>query len=225
MTREYSFWNSACLYFQLAKSLDDRPGTSQTSPASASGTSQTSPASASGNTVRDIQAVKSAEYDITQRDDEGNIFITGLSITPDGRRLVADRNNCKIKMFSRDMKIISSLILPAHPGDIAVTGDREAVVSVLGSKLFILDVSDKQMSIRRTVELSFGVRGIVAHKDKLVVTSLDPSPASVKLIDHSGQVYWSTSTDQQGQQLFSLPWLCDLLWWREVINRHCNRLR
>ena len=156
--------------------------------------------------VSEIKAYKHTEYNIELRDDKSEFGygITGLSITPDGRRLLADFNNIKIKMFSRDMKIISSLTLPGQPWNIAVTGDREAVVSVVGSKLFILDVSHKQMSIRRTVELSFGVRGIVTHKDKLVVTSLDPSP-SVKLIDHSGQVYWSTSTDQQGQQLFSVP--------------------
>ena len=114
----------------------------------------------SGNTkpISEIKAQKHTEYNIKLRDDEEDYgcYITGLSITPDGRRLLADCNNSKIKMFSRDMKIISSLTLPAEPWDIAVTGDREAVVSVYdGSKLFILDVSDKQMSIRRTVELSF----------------------------------------------------------------------
>ena len=76
----------------MAESLDDRPGTSRTSPASAP-----------GNTVRDIKAEKCAEYDITQRD-EDFFWITGLSITPDGRRVLADYYNSKIKLFSRDMK-------------------------------------------------------------------------------------------------------------------------
>ena len=160
----------------------------------------------SGNTkpISEIKAQKHTEYNIELRDDKDDCYITGLSITPDGRRLLADWRNSKIKMFSRDMKIISSLSLPDAPWDIAVSGDREAVVSV-GSKLFIVDVSDKQISIRRTVELFFEVHGIVTHKDKLVVTSRDPSPTSVKLVDPNGIVYWSTSTDQQGQQLFSWP--------------------
>ena len=99
------------------------------------------------------------------------------------------------------MKIITSLSLPAAPWGIAVTGDREAVVSVLGeSQLYILVVSDQQLSVRRTVKLSFSVVGIATCRDRLVVTSQDPSP-SVKLIDQRGKVYWSTSTDQQGQQL------------------------
>ena len=133
-------------------------------------------------------------------------WIIGLSITLDGRRLLADCKKSKIKMFSREMKKISSLSLPAQPWDIAVLGDREAIVSDYDdSKLFILDVSDKKMSIRRTVEVSFCVHSIATYKDKLVAISPDPSPRSVKLVDHSGKVYWSTSTDQQGQQLLSVP--------------------
>ena len=104
------------------------------------------------------------------------------------------------------MKIITSLSLPAAPRGIAVTGDREAVVSVPDeSQLYILVVSDQQLSVRRTVKLSFSVVGIATCRDRLVVTSLRPSP-SVKLIDQRGKVYWSTSTDQQGQQLFSEPY-------------------
>ena len=62
-------------------------------------------------------------------------------------------------------------------------------------------ISDRQISIKRTVELPFTVTGIAINKDKLVVTS----PPSVKLIDKSGQVCWSTKADQQGRNLFSCP--------------------
>ena len=124
----------------------------------------------SGNTnpISKIKARKHTEYKIKLRNDKSGCWITGLSITLDGRRLLADCNHRKIKMFSRDMKIISSLPMPDQPRDIAVIGDMEAVVSVRDeSKLFILDVSDKQMSIRRSVELCFEVRGIVTYKDIL----------------------------------------------------------
>ena len=155
--------------------------------------------------ISEIKAQKHTEYNIKLLDDKNDCWITGLSITLDGRRLLADGWNSKIKMFSRDMKIISSLSLPGQPWDIAITGDRKAVVSVVGkSKLFIIKISDKKMSIRRTVKLSFRVYGIETYEDRLVVTTTDPSPHSVKLIDHRGKVYWSTSTDHQGQ-LFSVP--------------------
>lgn len=88
------------------------------------------------------------------------------------------------------MRIISSLPLTAPQWDIAATGYKEAVVNVLDeSKSFILDISVKQVSIRRTLELSFGVFGLPTYKDKLVVASLGNSPPSVKLTDQSSQVY------------------------------------
>ena len=151
-------------------------------------------------------ARKLCSYNTQLGSDEKNCLITAMVITNDGRLLLADRSNSKIKLFSRDMKFLCSL---SRPWDIAVTGDREAIVRCLNEeKLLILDISDRKMSIKGTVKLTFAVRGIATYKDKLVVTSLSTytSPPSVKLIDQSGRVYWSTDTDQQGRWLFSCPY-------------------
>ena len=148
------------------------------------------------------RARKLCSYNIQLRNDESNCWIIGMAITNDGRRLLADYRNDKIKLFSRDMKLLSSLSLLASPWDIAVTGDREAIVSYDDDKtLLILDISDRKMSIKETVKLPFTVRDIATYKDKLVVTT----PSSVKLIDLTGTVYWSTNTDQHGQELFYSP--------------------
>lgn len=159
-----------------------------------------------GNTkpISEIQPQKCFKYSVRLRDDKCDCDITALAVTLGGKRLLADCDGNKIKMFSRDMKSLSSLSLLAPPLDIAFTGDEDAVVSVYGdSKLFILDVSEQQMSIRFTLKLYFKVCGIAKYKDKLIVIS--PSPPSIKLIDLSGKDYWSTYTNQQGQELFSRP--------------------
>ena len=167
-----------------------------------------------------IKAQKLASYNVKLDDDKSDCCITGMAITNDGRRLLADYGNSKIKMFSRDKMSLCSLSLSTRPEDIAVTGDREAVVSCHGeTKLLILDISDRKMSIKGTVELPFPVYAIVPYQDKLLVTTLSApslykllvanlstSPASVALIDQSGRVYWSADTDQQGQPRFSYPW-------------------
>ena len=175
-----------------------------------------------------MTAKKLARYNVKLDDDKSNCKITGIAITSDGIRLLADVKNNKIKMFSRDMKLLCSLSLSTKPWDIAVTGDREAVPVVScygGTKLLVLDISERKMSIKRTVELPFSVHAIVPYQDKLLVTALaySSSSPSVKLIDQSGRVYkstdtdqwmlsqpgrvyWSTHTDKQGQELFSWPW-------------------
>ena len=164
-----------------------------------------------------IKAVKHDSYNVKLGDDERDCDITGIAITNDGRRLLADYGNSEIKLFSRDMKSLCSLSLSTKPWDIAVTGDREAVVSCNNeAKLLILDISDRKMSIKGTVELPstvaaiapYQVDGLALYQDKLLVTAPLPTPssfASVKLIDLTGRVYWSTDTDQQGRLLFSSP--------------------
>ena len=86
-----------------------------------------------------------------------------------GRRLLVYYGNHKIKLFSRGMKFLCSLCLPTKSWDIAVTGDSEAGVSDDNeAKLLILDVSDRKMSIKRTVKLTFKV---VPYKDEFLVAS------------------------------------------------------
>ena len=195
-----------------AQSLPVPQGRGGRAPTGASGqvASRTTPLS-------QIKAKKLASYNVELDDDKSSCLITGMAITNDGRRLLADYENNKIKMFSRDMKSLfsrdmkslCSLSLSTEPWDIAVTGDREAVVSCFNeAKLLVLDISERKMSIKGTVELPFPVHAIAPYQDKLLVTTPWPtttSPASVQLIDQRGRVYWSTDTDQQGQLLFFRP--------------------
>ena len=153
-----------------------------------------------------IKAQKHDSYNVKLDDDKSDCIIYGIAITSDGRRLLADFNNNKIKMFSRDMKSLCSMYPSTKPWDIAVTGDREAVVSCYEAKLLVLDISDRKMSIKRTVKLPFGAVGLAPYRDKLLVTTALSYPsATVKLMDQRGRVYWSTDTDQHGPELISWP--------------------
>ena len=68
-----------------------------------------------------------------------------------------------------------------------------------------MGISGSKMSINDTTRVSCEVGGIIKYGEKLAVTSYIPRPASVKLIDKTGRVYWSVSTDDQGQSLFIIP--------------------
>ena len=145
-------------------------------------------------------------------DDRYDCEIKGMAITNDGRRLLVDYNNDKVKLFSRDrklfsrdMKLLSSLSLSDSPCGIAVISDKEAVVTTDNKSLVLLNISGSKMSINDTTSVSYDVKGISEYGEKLAVTSYSPEPASVKLIDRTGRVYWSMSSDDQGQSLFSRP--------------------
>ncbi|MEW8486502.1 MAG: hypothetical protein AB2705_15085 [Candidatus Thiodiazotropha sp.] len=118
---------------------------------------------------------------------------------------MADYDNKKVKIFSHDIKLLSSVSVPDRPWDIAVISEREAVVTTGYNSLVILDISSSQLSIKTTTQLPYEVWGISRYNNKLVVTSPYSKPPSVKLIDQTGRVYWSVSSDQQGRPLFSWP--------------------
>ena len=152
-----------------------------------------------------LKGRKLRSYNVKLSGDSENCDITGMAITNDGRRLLVDNYNKKVKLFSRDMKLLSPLSLSDRPCDIAVLSDQEAVVTTESWSLVLLDISGGKMSINDTTRVSYYVKGISKYGEKLVVTSYSPNPPSVKLIDRTGRVYWSVSTDDQGQSLFSTP--------------------
>ena len=178
-----------------------------------------------------LKGRKLGSYNVKLSDDREECSITVMAITNDGRRLLVDYQNDKVKLFSRDMKLLSSLSLSDTPRDIAVISDKEAVVTTANKSLLLLDISSCHMSINTTTALSYvawgisklldisggkmsindttsvpyDVDGISQYGEKLAVTSHSPEPTSVKLIDKTGRVYWSVSTDGQGQSLFSNP--------------------
>ena len=178
-----------------------------------------------------LKGRKLGRYNVKLSDDRKECYIKGMAITNDGRRLLVDENNKKVKLFSQDMKLLSSLSLSFHPRDIAVISDKEAVVTTYKKSLVLLDISSchmsinnttslsyvargiskllgisgRQLSITDTTRVSYDVRSIIKYGEKLVVTSYSPRPASVKLIDKTGSVYWSVSTDDRGQWLFTIP--------------------
>ena len=152
-----------------------------------------------------LKGRKLRRYNVKLSNDRDDCWITGMAITNDGRRLLVDQVNKKVKLFSQDMKLLSSLSLSDRPCDIAVISDKEAVVITANRSLVLLGISARKMSINDTTRVPYYVTGISMYGEKLVVTSYSPEPASVKLIDKTGRVYWSVSSDGQGQSLFDFP--------------------
>ena len=149
-----------------------------------------------------LKGRKLGSYNVKLSDDREECWITGMAITNDDRRLLVDYNNDKVKLFSQDMKLLSSLSLSDSPRGTAVLSDKEAVVTTGNRSLVLLGISGSKMSINDTIRVSYDVTCISEYGEKLAVTSC----SSVKLIDKTGRVYWSVSTDGQGQPLFEYPW-------------------
>ena len=148
---------------------------------------------------------KLGSYNVKLNHDTANCWITGIAITKDGRLLLADHDNNKVKVFSRHMEFLTSLSIAGNPRDITIYNDREAVVTTSTKCLTLIDFS-RHIGIKDTVALEFDVWGVAKCKDKLLITSVSPRPCTVKLITIHGRVFWSISSDPMGRALFQWPY-------------------
>ena len=176
----------------------------KSSRAETGGTRLAGKAAALSPTEEKMKVTKLGTYNIKTADDTEPCWITSMTITLDDRRLMSDCGNCKVKMFSRSMALLSSLKMTDDPWAIGLVDDEEVVVSVSAERIIILDISNNSIQLKRTKELTFKVDGIAAYKDKLIIGSLS-FPFSVKMIDKYSKICWSVSSDERGFSLFRYP--------------------
>ena len=148
--------------------------------------------------------VKIGTYNTRQSIDMVDGTVSGIAVTKDGRKLLADYDNRRVKLFFKEMEFLSSVDLDGRPPrDIAMISDSEAVVSC-GNNLAVLRIVDNQLQINSVLGLPFDVNGMTPYKSRLIVTTIHPQPTSVKMIDLTSEnVYWSVSAYQTGAPLFS----------------------
>ena len=117
-----------------------------------------------------IKARQIGTYNIRTKEDRYMCFITGVAITSCGQKLFVDFNNGKVKLFSPDMRFLSSVHV-LNGWDITMLNDMEAVVTNRNSLVF-LEVANEKLKIKQTIDLSFPSNGITHSKDNLICTDL-----------------------------------------------------
>ena len=134
--------------------------------------------------------------------DSETCYISGLDVTVDGHLIVSDRRNKKVKLFSLNGELLSSLKLSEKPLDVAVVDRSTAAVSILGkSEIAILDLGHRgKLSERKSIRLDRQAGGISVYNNQLILACR----TSVILINMEGRILWST--ESLPQQLFSAAW-------------------
>ena len=114
-----------------------------------------------------IKARQKGTYNVRTKEDSNTCHITGVAITSCGQKLFVDIYNHKVKLFSQDMRFLSSVQVSGS--DITMLNGREAVVTTEESLVF-LEVANEKLRIKQTINLSFDVYGITHSKDDLICT-------------------------------------------------------
>ena len=115
-----------------------------------------------------IKARQTGTYNVRTAEDRHTCRISGVAITSCGQKLFVDYNNGNVKLFSQDMKFLSSVQVQ-HGWDITMLNDMEAVVTDARTLVF-LKVTNEKLRIKQTINLSFDGCGITHSKGTLICT-------------------------------------------------------
>ena len=119
-------------------------------------------------------------------------WITGVAISEHGKIIMADRENYEVKLFSAEFDILSSLPLDDKPWGISICRRDDVAMTTSSHNVYIVSFLDDKLEIRQIVKLEYFSSGITTSMGHIFLTA----EKSLKKIDISGHVYWSTSTDK-----------------------------
>ena len=159
-------------------------------------------------TYQYVKAVKDRNLNVRCDDDddndETNCCIGVLDVTQDGRILMVDRFLRKIKMLTADRQRLLQLQFNGEYLAITVYNNTTAVAAE-HYKLLFIGISEGSPAVKKTVSVAFLIYAIQTCGNNLLVSCMDDSVCSVKLITTAGESLWSVSKDQTGYELFDYP--------------------
>lgn len=143
-------------------------------------------------------------------------WITGISVFPSGEIIMVDMSNRKIKLFSKEFEFLSKVALDAIPQDISVSAvDAScAYFTKPFSKEGIqkVNMSDGKVTLKEYFVTNGTNRGITCTKAGILTSvqdgryhDVDINHFKIYLLDYTGNILQSVSTDTSGSRLFKLP--------------------
>lgn len=155
--------------------------------------------------ISKISASKSGTLDSRLKEDTAECAIYGIDITNNGTLFLTDFNNKKLKVFSPEKEIPSTVPLPASPRDVSIVNGKTAVVSADDDNLYFINIPElDSLPNPKPVPLGFHAGGVQGHENNLIVTRFKDQ-TSVRMIDLEGNDIWSISADCNGEALFKNP--------------------
>ena len=149
--------------------------------------------------------------------DQKSPAIDGLTFLKDGRLLVCDRLNKKLKCLSSSLDTIIDHICLEDLYDVSKIDENNVIVSGCTTKqLHYIELCPK-MQIRRTVEMHSKCYGIVASDDEIFVACHGINKGEVWVLDMNGSLMRKIGFNNDGSSVFIAP-LCI------AVNRRSNRL-
>lgn len=139
--------------------------------------------------------------------DRERCCITGCEFLPNGKLLLCDNGNKKMKLFDKKFKCVSAHGVSSMPWDVAVIDKNRAVVTVPDRKKLQFIEVHRKISFKESVTLQQNCWGISHSNGELFVTCWSRDSKEVVILDMEGTPTRRIITVQS--QPFHTPWFID----------------
>lgn len=152
---------------------------------------------------------KVSDYNICAPNDlKHSCCVGGSTFLSDGKLLLCDTRNQKLKLLDQDFQLKSTFTLPTSPCDVTMLTSRDAVVTLPDSKELHYVILDPDFVFRRSrvVHTATACHGVCAHKDGLLVTCYNYGVFGILLLlDLEGRVKRRFERAPVGEPVFQGP--------------------
>ncbi|XP_045176846.2 uncharacterized protein LOC123537260 isoform X2 [Mercenaria mercenaria] len=134
------------------------------------------------------------DIDVRTKSDSGwfYCYITGCAILSTNKLVLADNNECKLKVFDRQSTtLIEEIKLESNPSGIVVMPYDQIAVTVPGNKEILIMKTAGKLSTVHKIPVKCDFRGITYHQDYLYLVCKNPK--SVLVLDTQGTIQYSIS--------------------------------
>ncbi|XP_060558393.1 tripartite motif-containing protein 2-like [Ruditapes philippinarum] len=142
--------------------------------------------------------------------DKETCWFTGIVCTPNGQTILVDRNNNKLKILSKDLKLVSETVLESQPFGITIISDSELAVTIPRENRIDIFKIGASLILSKSIMISDRGYGISFAGDRFAVACSCASPPSIKIIDINGKEKQEIRPDDTFIPMLFRPWYVKL---------------
>ena len=138
--------------------------------------------------VFDAKLVEKYNLGISSDKEKSDVMMFGCAHLSDGRTLISDFTNKRLKVLDTDYKVLSHVELCGNPCDVCITGEKEAAVCIF-DKCLVQFISFKS-AVRpsRAFKTELKCQGIAFDGTQLFVTVTGDSVNQVRIFTVAGSL-------------------------------------
>lgn len=139
-------------------------------------------------------------------EDMQDCWFTGARFLFDGRILLADRTNRKLKLFTSNFQPVQELQLSSKPWDLTQISDKEVAVTLPAEcRIQFVSIEASCISQSRSISTDEPCFGVCYADGKILTVTYDGDPPNLKILSLTGKELTYVSVDDDGFALFSKP--------------------